>query len=136
MARLAGDADVIIGVDTHLDSHAAAACSTAGRELAQTQIPATPAGYAQLLAWARAVADGGQLAWAVEGTRSYVQAWPATWLPRVSRSRRSTAAVTWASGGLARATRLMPSAPPASCSPARMQRRCAPTGTARRCGCC
>jgi transposase len=71
MARLAGDADVIIGVDTHLDSHTAAACSAAGRQLALAQIPATPAGYARLLAWARAAAGGGRVAWAIEGTRSY-----------------------------------------------------------------
>ena len=71
MARLIGDADVIIGVDTHLDSHTAAACSTTGCQLALTQIPATPAGYAQVLAWARAAAGGGRVAWAMEGTRSY-----------------------------------------------------------------
>jgi transposase len=71
MAHLAGDADVIIGVDTHLDSHTAAACSAAGRRLALTQIPATPSGYARLLGWARAAAGGGQVAWAIEGTRSY-----------------------------------------------------------------
>src|SRR5215813_10772127 len=71
MARLTGDADVIIGVDTHLDCHTAAACSTTGRQLALVQIPATPAGYAQVLAWARAAAGGGRVAWAMEGTRSY-----------------------------------------------------------------
>ena len=71
MAHLTGDADVIIGVDTHLDSHTAAACSTTGRQLALVQIRATPAGYAQVLGWARAAAGGGQLAWAIEGTRSY-----------------------------------------------------------------
>ena len=72
MTCLAGDADVIIGVDTHLDSHTAAACSTAGRQLGLVQVPATPAGYAQLLAWAQAAAGGGgRLAWAIEGTRSY-----------------------------------------------------------------
>src|SRR5215831_19548719 len=71
MARLTGDVDVIIGVDTHLDSHTAAACSTTGRQLALAQIPATPAGYSQVLAWAHAAAGGGQVAWAIEGTRSY-----------------------------------------------------------------
>src|SRR5262249_24049571 len=71
MARLAGDADVIIGVDTHLDSHTAAACSTAGRQLALVQIPATPAGDARLLGWARAAAGGSRGAWASGGTRSY-----------------------------------------------------------------
>src|SRR5215472_2334404 len=71
MTRLARDADVIIGVDTHLDSHTAAACDATGRQLALRQVPATPGGYAQLLAWARAAAGGGRVAWAIEGTRSY-----------------------------------------------------------------
>lgn len=71
MARLARDTEVIIGVDTHLDSHTAAACTAAGRQLDLVQVPATPAGYARLLAWARAAAGGGRLAWAIEGTRSY-----------------------------------------------------------------
>jgi transposase len=67
----AADADWIIGVDTHRDTHTAAICDRGGRAGAQLQIPATEAGYAQLLAWARAAAGGGQLAWAIEGTRHY-----------------------------------------------------------------
>src|SRR5580693_293771 len=65
------DADWIIGVDTHRDTHTAAICDRGGRAGAQLQIPATEAGYAQLLAWARAAAGGGQLAWAIGGTRHY-----------------------------------------------------------------
>jgi transposase len=68
---LARDAGLIIGVDTHLDTHTAAVCDAGGRVVSQLQVPATAAGYAQLLAWARQAADGGQLVWAVEGTRHY-----------------------------------------------------------------
>ena len=69
--NLAGDADLVIGVDTHLDTHTAALCDARGRALSRLQVPATAAGYAQLLAWARSAAAGSQAVWAVEGTRHY-----------------------------------------------------------------
>ena len=68
---LAGDAGWIIGVDTHLDTHTAAMCDARGRVVAQLQVPVATAGYAQLLAWARAAAGGSRVVWAVEGTRHY-----------------------------------------------------------------
>src|SRR5262249_55911807 len=67
----AGDADWIIGVDTHLDTHTAAICDARGRAVARLQVPATRAGYTQLLAWARSAAPGSRVIWAVEGTRHY-----------------------------------------------------------------
>lgn len=39
-----GDAGLIIGVDTHLDTHTAAACDQHGRAESRLQIPATSAG--------------------------------------------------------------------------------------------
>ena len=45
--------DVIIGVDTHKDVHAAAAISGAGVHLATTTIPASSKGYGALEAWAK-----------------------------------------------------------------------------------
>ena len=42
--NLAGDADLIIGVDTHLDTHTAALCDARGRALCGLQVPATAAG--------------------------------------------------------------------------------------------
>jgi transposase len=60
---------VTIGVDTHKHSHVAAARDQLGRRLATTMAPATAAGYAQLLAWARSL--GEPVAWGVEGTGSY-----------------------------------------------------------------
>jgi hypothetical protein len=67
----AGDADLIIGAGTHLDTHTAAICDARGRALSRLQVPATAVGYGQLLAWARSAARGGRVIWAVEGTRHY-----------------------------------------------------------------
>jgi transposase len=66
-----GDADLIIGVDTHLDTHTAAICDGRGRAVCCTQVPATTTGYGQLLAWVRSAAGDRQVVWAVEGTRHY-----------------------------------------------------------------
>ena len=68
---LAAEADMIIGVDTHLDTHTAAICGARGRVLSQLQVPATAAGYARLLGWARSAAGDSPVVWAVEGTRHY-----------------------------------------------------------------
>jgi transposase len=68
---LAVDADLIIGVDTHLDTHIAAVCDARGRAVSQLQVPATAAGYTQLLAWVRSAAGDCRAVWAVEGTRHY-----------------------------------------------------------------
>ena len=67
----AGDADVVVGVDTHLDTRTAAICDARGRVQSQLQVAATAAGYAQLLAWVVSAAAGRRVAWAVEGTRHY-----------------------------------------------------------------
>jgi transposase len=58
-----------IGVDTHLDVHVAHANDQLGRPVATLQVPTTPTGYAQLLAWARRL--GQPVAWGVEGTGCY-----------------------------------------------------------------
>jgi transposase len=60
---------VTVGVDTHKDTHVAAARDQLGCRLGTTMAPATSAGYAQLLAWAHALGD--VQAWGVEGTGSY-----------------------------------------------------------------
>jgi transposase len=67
----AEEADLIVGVDTHLDTHTAAVCDARGRAVSQLQVPATTAGYGQLLAWVSAAAADRQVVWAVEGTRHY-----------------------------------------------------------------
>ena len=43
--------EVFGGVDTHKDTHTAAAVDTAGRMLGHRQFPATAAGYAALWGW-------------------------------------------------------------------------------------
>ena len=65
------EADLVVGVDTHLDTHTAALCDARGRAVSQLQVPATTAGYGQLLSWVRAAAGNRQVVWAVEGTRHY-----------------------------------------------------------------
>jgi transposase len=65
------DAGLVVGVDTHRDTHTAAICDCSGRELAQLQVPAAPDGYAAVLARARQAAAGCPLRRAVEGTRHY-----------------------------------------------------------------
>ena len=61
--------DVIIGVDTHKDVHAAAAISGAGVHLATTTVSASSKGYGALEAWAKSM--GAVQAFGIEGTGSY-----------------------------------------------------------------
>jgi transposase len=60
---------VTVGVDTHLDLHVAHAKDQLGRRMETVSIPTTPAGYQDLLAWARGL--GEVQAWGVEGTGCY-----------------------------------------------------------------
>jgi transposase len=60
---------VTVGVDTHADIHVAVAKDGFGRRLDATSVATTPAGYAQLLGWARRL--GQPDAWGVEGTGSF-----------------------------------------------------------------
>jgi transposase len=61
--------DVVLGVDTHKDTHVAAVTTTTGAMLDTRSFPTTQEGYRQLLAWARAF---GRLQRAgVECTGSY-----------------------------------------------------------------
>ncbi len=43
---------IIVGVDTHTDTHTAVVIDLQGRRLDDVEIPATPGGYRQLLEWA------------------------------------------------------------------------------------
>lgn len=62
-------AAVVIGVDTHKDVHVAVAINGLGARLGATSIPATAAGFRQLVDWAAAL--GAVSAFGVEGTGSY-----------------------------------------------------------------
>jgi len=57
------------GVDTHRDTHHAAAIDQVGRRLADAEFPATPAGYRTLLRWLNQ--HGAVRQMGVEGTGAY-----------------------------------------------------------------
>ena len=62
----------VVGVDPHTDTHDAVLVNQVGAVVAQVQVRADPAGYAQLQAWTGARVPAGQrMFWAVEGTRSH-----------------------------------------------------------------
>jgi transposase len=61
--------DVIVGVDTHKDEHVGVTVDGIGGRLDERFVPATNAGYEQLLAWAQE--QGNVVAFGVEGTGSY-----------------------------------------------------------------
>jgi transposase len=74
MSMLAELVEVVIGVDTHTDTHTAAVVTAATGAVLEVQtVPADPSGYAELLALAdkHASEQGGLRAWAIEGTGGY-----------------------------------------------------------------
>jgi transposase len=67
---LADLVELVIGVDTHKDTHTAAVVqAVSGAMLEQLTVPATPAGYRKLLALADR--QRGRRVWAIEGTGGY-----------------------------------------------------------------
>ncbi len=67
MDSLSQIADVVIGVDTHIATHSAAAVDTrTGAVLAEVTVAATPGGYETLVEFADE--HPGLRAWAIEGT--------------------------------------------------------------------
>ena len=70
MAMLADTVELVIGVDTHKHPHTAAVVVAAtGAVMEQATVPATPAGYQQLLKLASQ--QPGPRIWAIEGTGGY-----------------------------------------------------------------
>jgi transposase len=72
--KLAEVVDVVIGVDTHVATHSAAAIDARnGAVLAELTVEATGEGYAELLGFAEELAEdhGALRAWAIEGTGSH-----------------------------------------------------------------
>jgi transposase len=69
MAGTNDNRDVVGGVDTHKDVHAAAALSVTGQLLGTALFPTTRAGHSQLLAWL--TSHGVLIRVGVEGTGSY-----------------------------------------------------------------
>jgi transposase len=70
MPMLEGQIDVVIGVDTHRDRHAAALLDPNGGVRATLQVPSDQAGHARLLQLANEQAPGRRV-WALEGTGCY-----------------------------------------------------------------
>ena len=118
MGSIAFDpADVIVGVDTHKHQHVGVALDGLGRRLGQRLVPATPAGYAELLTWATGL--GRVAVVGVEGSGSYGLGL-ARFLRRHDLTVLEVARPARGSGACrARATRSMPSTPPARSSRAR-----------------
>jgi transposase len=72
MPMLAEHLDGVIGVDTHRDTHTAAAVTNLGGALAQTTTSADAIGYVQLLGFAqRHFPAAGRRCWAIEGAGSF-----------------------------------------------------------------
>lgn len=69
--RMAHDEElrITVGVDTHKDMHVAKAKDQLGRPLGDEIIPTTPAGYRDLLAWAKGFGEIDSFG--LEGTASY-----------------------------------------------------------------
>src|SRR5205814_6217228 len=60
---------LVVGVDTHKESHSAALVDELGAVLGSTDVEANQRGYVQLLQWARG--RSSHRTWVVEGTGSY-----------------------------------------------------------------
>ena len=120
------------GVDTHADTHVAAALGPTGEQLGVQEFPATAAGYAQLLGWLRGFGTVALVG--VEGTGSYGAALArhlAAAGVRVVEAARAAGTGT----GRASPTPSMRSARPAPPSPAgHRARRGAATARSRRSG--
>jgi transposase len=74
LTNLAEVVDVVIGVDTHVSTHAAAMVAAGtGGVIEETTVAAIDQGYEELAAWADDLAEdhGALRAWAIEGTGSH-----------------------------------------------------------------
>ena len=66
---VADELDVVVGVDTHKQTHTAAALRPTGAVIDHLTVPADPAGYRRLIAFG--AAHGDRRLWAVEGTGTF-----------------------------------------------------------------
>jgi transposase len=69
MTSVAPAAEIVIGVDTHKQTHVAVALSGLGVRLGMLEFATTAAGLIQVQCWARS--QGQVMAWGVEGTGSW-----------------------------------------------------------------
>lgn len=73
MPTVAEVADLVIGADTHTDTHALVACAPSGAVLAELTIENDCGGFAEAVEWATALATGPRLVFGIEGTRAHGQ---------------------------------------------------------------
>jgi transposase len=66
---MAEPATVVVGIDTHADTHVAVALSNLGARLGCISVPTTVRGFAELLGWARGL--GEVTTFGIEGTGSF-----------------------------------------------------------------
>ena len=66
---MAASQRVVVGIDTHLDTHHVAVITDAGKPVADGEFPTSPAGYNQAVRWAQSF--GMIVIAGVEGTSSY-----------------------------------------------------------------
>ena len=53
MSENANDREIILGVDTHLDQHVAVLIDVVGRVIGSRSVATLPAGYEDLIQWAK-----------------------------------------------------------------------------------
>ena len=111
------DHRVTVGVDTHLDTHVAAAFNHLGRPLGHLEIPTTAAGYRRLLRWARSL--GSDVTFGIEGTGSFGAGLARSCGLQAVPSSRSTGRIVKHADRVASPTPSTPSPPPEPSSPAR-----------------
>lgn len=87
MLALHPDLGVVIGVDTHKDTHTAAAVGATGAVLEHLTVSADPAGYRRLVAFGR---RHEATLWAIEGTGSFGAGLTTALLSCCERTLRST----------------------------------------------
>lgn len=66
---MAADVSIIVGVDTHADTHVGVALNNVGRRLGEVVVPNDESGYRKLLRWALSL--GEPIHVGIEGTGSY-----------------------------------------------------------------
>jgi transposase len=108
---------VTLGVDTHAETHVAAALDQAGRLLGTRTVPTTPAGYAALLAWASTLGVWTGSAWRAPAAPAPGS--PAGCALTAKPSWRSTGPTGPPDGARARPTPWTPTRPPERCRPVR-----------------
>jgi hypothetical protein len=107
------DEEVMLGVDTHKDTHVAAVLTTMGALLDSNCFATTAAGYQQLLGWAQGWGGCGEPGWSAPAPTG--RRWPATCGPRACRSSRSISRIRPPGADAARPTPSTPRPPPGWC---------------------